>query len=288
MKDILKNLSSGFAETHAKSEKTPVVGICLSGGGALGYAHIGVLQALEDCDIYPDIISGSSMGSIIGLGYAAGKSPQEMLQLIKNDKLYRITSLINFSVPFWKTAGLSNQASLKKLVGELCAENTFESLKKPFYVCVSNLSKGEIEYISAGNRMNEWIAASSSIPGIFSATKINDELYVDGGLMNNMPAQPLKEKCDVIIGSDVLPHSSVKKKMKMQNVFVSSVRIMEHVNSTEGRKLCDYIIEPKAVEKYHEFSFDAYQAIYESGYNAVSRFLIEHPEILKLRRNPKS
>lgn len=92
--------------------------MCLSGGGALGFAHIGVLQSLEDHGIYPDQLVGSSMGAIVGVLYAAGYSPAEMLQMIKDDKLYKVTKLMTFRPAFLKS-GLSNHTILRSLVKNL-------------------------------------------------------------------------------------------------------------------------------------------------------------------------
>ena len=283
-KNILNSLTPLEATQNTEERNsTQRIGICLSGGGALGYAHIGVLQALEDCGIYPDVGSGSSMGSVGGFAYAAGISPQDMMLLIKNDKLYRITSLMNLPTTFWKASGFSNHQKLKKLIKEICPKNTFESLKKELHVCVANLNDGEWEIINSGNRIDDWLAASASIPGVYSPIKIDDKIYVDGGLLNNMPAQPLKEKCSVIIGSNVVSHSSVKKGLKMQTAFLASIRTVEFQNSKEGCSLCDFLIEPNVLEKYHEFHFDAYQQIYQIGYSAVTKFIAENPEILNLK-----
>ena len=86
---IIKNL-------FKSSSGNQTLGICLSGGGALGFAHVGVLQSLEEHGIQPTHVVGSSMGSIIGCLYAAGYTPAEMLQMIKDDKLYKITKLMTF------------------------------------------------------------------------------------------------------------------------------------------------------------------------------------------------
>lgn len=285
LKQLLKSLPSFYSVDTVTEKVLPkTIGLCLSGGGALGCAHIGVLQALEDCGIYPDVISGASMGAVIGSVYAAGKTPQEMLDLIKNGKLYRISSLMHFPVAFWKSSGLSNHQPLQKLIKENCMENNFETLQKPMYVCVSNLSEGKWEMIHSGDKLDEWVAASSSIPGVFTPVKIDDKIYVDGGLLNNMPAQPLKNKCDVIIGCDLFSPSVVRKGVKMRNIFVSSIRTMQAQNSQEGRALCDYLIEPKGVEKYHEFNFEAYQQLYQIGYSTATKFVIDNQDILRLRR----
>lgn len=259
------------------------VGICLSGGGALGFAHIGVLQALEDHRIFPETISGSSMGSIIGAMYCAGYTPAQMLQFTKEGKLYKITNIMQFQPAFWK-AGLSNHSTILSLINEFIPNNSFDKLDKPMHVCVSNLTSGKWEIISKNEKLDMWIAASCSIPGIFNAVKINDNVYVDGGLLNNVPAQPLRDTCKYIIGSDVTPYFPAKKPLKSRDILIRSLHAALHQNSQEGRELCDFLIEPEGIEKFHEFSFDAYQAIYQEGYRAATRFIGRNPDLLALAK----
>ncbi|MBN2765646.1 MAG: patatin-like phospholipase family protein [Paludibacteraceae bacterium] len=264
------------------SSRNELTGLCLSGGGALGFAHIGVLQSLEDHNIQPDYISGTSMGAIIGTFYAAGYSPQDMLQMIKEDKLYKITKLMTFRPTFLKS-GLSNHHILKHLIQEMIPHNSFGELKKKLQICVVNLTKAEWEIVSDGE-LDKWVAASASIPGVFEAINHNDTFYVDGGLLNNMPAQGLEEYCQTIIGVDVIPHIPPVALAKPIDTLASSVRAMQHQNSHEGRDICRFLIEPKAIEKYHEFSFEAYQDIYQYGYSATTKYIVENPEMLYLRK----
>ena len=141
--------------------RQPRVGITLSGGGALGYAHIGVLQALEEHGIHPDCISGSSMGAIIGTLYAAGYSPKEMLAIVQKDKLYRINKLLTLQSAF-TTTGMSSHKSLHRILLQLIPHNSFDSLPRRLTVCVTNLDSGESEYISSGDSLAEYVVASAS------------------------------------------------------------------------------------------------------------------------------
>ncbi len=266
-------------ETIEKSK----IGLCLSGGGALGLAHIGVIQALEDHGIFPDEISGSSMGAIVATLYSAGYSPTQMLQLIKDDKLYKITKVMTFSPSFLKS-GLSTHAMLQSLIHELIPHNSFEKLRKQLHLCVVNLNTADWEIIKSGNELDFWVAASASIPGVFEALKHDNIFYVDGGLLNNMPTQPLSENCSTIIGVDVIPHKVPGKLSKPIDTLVFAVRAMEYQNSKQGRNLCDFLIEPQAIMEFHEFSFDSYQAIYHIGYSAATKYIVLHPEIMKLSK----
>ncbi|MDR3653463.1 MAG: patatin-like phospholipase family protein [Paludibacter sp.] len=262
-------------------EKNNSLGICLSGGGALGFAHIGVLQSLEEHGIYPTHIVGSSMGAVVGTLYAAGYSPAEMLQLIKEDKLYKVTKLMTFR-PTFSRSGLSTHTMLRSLIRELIPHNSFEQLQKKLYICVVNLNKAEWEIVDTGSKLDKWVAASASIPAVFETIKLDDIFYIDGGLLNNMPAQAIENVCPTIIGVDVIPHRVPTELKKPIDTLVYAVRAVQFQNSKAGRNLCRFIIEPKAIEEYNVFSFDAYQAIYGYGYDAANKYIENNPEIMKL------
>lgn len=263
------------------SSRNDSVGLCLSGGGALGFAHIGVIRSLEEHGIYPTHIVGSSMGAIIGTLYAAGYSPADMLQMIRENKLYKVTKLLTFRATFLKS-GLSTHTLLSTLIKELIPHNSFEKLKKKMYICIVNLNSASWEIISSGNELDKWVSASASIPGVFETVNEAETFYVDGGLLNNMPAQGIIDECQQIIGVDVIPHRAPSELNKPTDTLVVSIRAMQHQNSKEGRDLCRFLIEPKAIEEYHEFSFESYEAIYLEGYRAANQYISNNPEIMKL------
>ncbi len=266
--------------TEIKNKK---IGVCLSGGAALGFGHIGALQALEDHGIFPEVVSGSSMGAIIGAFYCEGFSPDDMLQLIKTDKLYKITKLMTFQ-PTFLNSGLTNHSILRSLIKEMIPHNSFELLQKELHICVVNLNNANWEIIDSGNKLDTWVAASAAIPGLFNTIKQNGVFYTDGGLLNNMPAQPLADKCDTIIGINVIPHRVPEKLKKPVDTLACAVRAIQYQNSAQGRNLCNFLIEPDAFDKHHEFSFEAYQEIYHKGYAATTKYIVEHPEMMQLKK----
>lgn len=255
-------------------------GICLSGGGALGIAHVGVLQALEEKGIFPAVISGSSMGAIVGTLYAAGYSPADILELIHEDKLYRISKLMTFNPGFLKS-GLSKHDSLKDLIRELIPHNSFELLKKKMHICVMNLNKSAWEIVDSGGGLDSWVAASASVPGFFEAFHNEGMFYVDGGVLNNFPAQCIRQKCRILIGVDVFPMQIPFSLTKPVDSIAFSLRAMLRQNSQEGRAMCDFLIEPRAVDEFNEFRFDAYHEIFRFGYDAAARYMKENPGIMK-------
>jgi NTE family protein len=263
------------------TNKKPI-GLCLSGGGALGFAHIGVLQALEDNGIRPQCLSGSSMGAIVATLYAAGYSPDDMMKLIKDGRLFWVTKLITLKPVFWKS-GWSDQSTVRTLIKDLIPHNSFENLSKKLFICVANLNTAKWEIKDRGKDLDFWVSASASIPGVFEALKLGDDFYVDGGLFNNFPAQPLKNECENIIGVDVLPLFKPKKIKKPVDSIVFSIRAAQAANSYEGRSLCQFIFEPGVVRKFNEFRFNAYQKIYDQGYKEAVEYIKRNPEILNLK-----
>lgn len=259
--------------------------LCLSGGGALGFAHIGVLQALEENQIFPTQISGSSMGAIVGAFYAAGFKPSELLDLIKESKLYKMSTLLTFH-PHRKPKGLSDHTTLKELIKKHIPHNSFEQLDKKLFVCVSNLSQATWEIKKSGDELDKWVAASASITGIFETIKHNDIIYTDGGLLNNMPAQPFENKFNTTIGVDVVTYTHLKEPPieGLMNSLLTAVRAVQYQNSREGRDICKFLIEPLLTHKYYGLSFDDYRDIYQIGYDTATEYISKNKDILSLKR----
>ena len=275
-----ENTTTIIDKNKKPTTKKQKIGLALSGGGALGFAHIGALQALEEHGVKPDFISGSSMGAIIGAIYCAGYSPAKIMRIIQAEKLYKLDKLMSPNLNF-KQKGLSSHATLRATLKELIPHDCFDSLEIPFAVCVTNITSGTYEYYYSGKGIVEYVVASASIPGVFDPVVIKNTTYVDGGVLNNLPAEILHQKgCDYIIGVDVLPFLPVEKKTII-DITLWSIRLMQHSNTQNGIKYCNWLIESNAIEKYNEFEFDKYKEIYQYGYKAMTEFIHSHPEMIE-------
>ena len=157
------------------TEKRFKTGIVLSGGGARGFSHLGVLQALNEANIYPDIISGTSIGAIVGSLYADGNKPYEIFNLFSKN-----TRLDYFSLTVPKD-GLLQISGMARILRETLKAKTFEELKLPLYVAATDLNNGKIVYFSKGELLRP-VIASASIPVIFKPLIIDKTFYVDGGV----------------------------------------------------------------------------------------------------------
>ena len=174
---------------------TQEFGLVLSGGGALGLAHIGAIKALEEAGIEPAWVAGSSMGAIIGVMYAAGYSADEIMQIVKDERLYKVGRLIRLQSAL-RNSGMSTHKTLLHELHELIPHNSFDSLERRFMVCVTDVERGEPVYRYEGANLAEYVAASASIPGLFEPVVIDSVRYVDGGVTDNLPAKSLRSIVD--------------------------------------------------------------------------------------------
>ena len=237
------------------------IGISLSGGGARGAAHIGVLQALLEEGLGPCVVAGTSAGAIIGSLYAAGLQPQQMLDFIQESKMIKLLSFKPLR------AVLGELTYLKERLAEVIPHDRFEALHLPLFVAISNLNTGKVEIRSSGELFSV-IAASSSIPLVFSPVRIDGQQYVDGGLLCNLPVKPLVSRCDFILGVNVMPAVEIDGR-SIQHVFSIATRCFDlsiQANTLPHLPFCNLLLEPVRVSKYHIFQFASYREIYEIGY----------------------
>ncbi len=254
-------------------EATKTIGLTLSGGGARGAAHIGLLKALEEHLIFPQIISGASAGSIVGALYAAGLHPDKILEFAEESSLYKTFQI---GLP---TKGLADLQYLKEQLLRYIGYDSFEQLGKKFFVSVTNLEAGRAELLSSGS-LSDAVKASCSIPLVFRPTLINEQTYVDGGLMNNFPTHCIRPQCDILIGMNVMPHAKLPTD-EVKSVIDIAIRSFELSvwNNTIGQvEHCDFYIEPEALRKYHLFKFSKSREIHDIGYEAGMQVV---PDLLR-------
>jgi NTE family protein len=247
------------------------IGIGLSGGGTRGIAHIGVLQALEENGIFPDYISGASAGALVGSLYAAEYSPAEILDIFKDSSLAKLFKL---TVP---TGGLIDNSYIDDMLKEYIPDDSFEGLKRRLFISITNLSKGYSEIIGSGP-LHEVVVTSTSIPILFNYRKINGDIYADGGILNNLPIEPLDRECDLVIGVNVSPISKMDEFSGIMDVAYRTLDLAMWSNVQPRLKYCDVVIEPNA-ENYGYFALKKADEIYQEGYEAAMEKM---PQILAM------
>jgi NTE family protein len=229
------------------------IGLALSGGGALGVAHIGAIEEIEKAGIKVDYICGVSSGAIIGLAYAAGG-------LDTLHKFYEET-LANFAQRNRFIFAKGPDAAFKYIESALrmiCAGKDFSGLAIPFSCSATNLATGEREILDSGDPVAS-VMATSAYPGVFTAQKLNNNLYIDGGTARNLPAEEVRAMgADFVIGSSIYAvdriDGKIAGKMNRLEVAARAMDIMQKELSRFEEKQCDFCFNP-VVAQYKWFDF---------------------------------
>lgn len=235
------------------------IGITLSGGGARGIAHIGVLKALEEMGVKISVISGTSAGSIVASLYAYGLKPDQILEQVRQ------LSLLKSVRPAWSWAGLLTMDGIHELIVKNIPENNFAALKIPLTIAATEIRKGEVNYFSSGELASA-VVASCSIPAVFNPAAINGNLYVDGGLLDNLPARCIRNQCDFLVGSHCNEISREFDPKNLKKVIERSLLIAVYANTQQSKELCDISISPPNMDRFTVFEIEKAQEIFEAGY----------------------
>jgi NTE family protein len=243
-------------------------GIVLSGGGARGFAHLGVLQALNEAGIFPEVISGTSAGAIVGALYADGHSPKEIMKiLVANKRLHYIR-------PTVPREGLLQISGMIRILRDNLRAKTFEELKIPLFVTATNLNSGRIEYFSSGDLLQP-VIASASIPVLFKPVIINGSHYVDGGVLDNLPIRPIEEICRYKIGSFVNPTGYEENINNLIQIAERTFLLNVSKEVLEKSKRFDLFIAPQELRNFKILDPEKSQEVYLVGYAATKEKLRE-------------
>lgn len=240
------------------------IGLVLSGGGARGIAHAGVLQALDELNVKVNLISGTSSGAIIGVLYASGVQPSEMIPIVKNSKLFDVSGIS------LDLRGLLKTNVFRKILKKHVNATTFEELAIPVLVTVTDFTNGKAVIFDKGP-FTEAVIASCSIPLIFSPVTIDGNTMVDGGLADNFPVDPAANRCKHLIGVNVNPIGIQKRK----NISGILERIFQMAISTglkSKSEKCDVFLEPKNLSAFSVFDTKEAEKIFKIGYEETMKF----------------
>lgn len=269
----------------------PKVAVVLSGGGAKGLAHIGVLQALEKAGIYPDIVTGTSMGGVVGGLYALGYSADEIEGLTSN---LNWGELLGNQMPFEDVAfeekkfygryivelpiiGLSPQLpkgliegqNLNSFLSDVTRSahgiNDFDELPIPFRCVATDIATGTRVILKDGS-LAEALRATMAIPSIFTPVEIDNTLLVDGGLVRNFPVQEAIDMgADIVIGVFVSEDLDAKEDLNtLFDILMQAASVMGAYDTREQRKLVNFYIEPD-IKGFSTGDFNSARAIIKKG-----------------------
>lgn len=250
--------------TQESNHKTYRLGLALSGGGAKGFAHLGVFKLLEECGLKPDIIVGTSVGALMGTLFADGYSADELKELFTGREFSEFAQL---QLP---KSGLFDSKRFRYFLKRHLRAKTFEELKIPMIVVATDLDNGESHEFDSGPIV-EAVTASCSIPIIFSPVVINGVHYVDGGLFHNFPVSIIRDRCERVIGVNVSPLVPQKYKQTIFHIAERSYHYMFRANTLEDREMCDMLIEAEEFGMYKTFDLENVEQIARIGYDAAIR-----------------
>lgn len=237
-------------------ERVPFV---LSGGGARGLAHVGVLLAFKEAGIEPAAISGTSAGALVGAFVAAGVDPADIARLVLKDWRLHLTR--------WRVlrGEMLSQRRIGDFLETFLPVKTFEELRMPLYVSATDLAKGGQRIFSRGPLAPALLAASA-VPVVFPPVEIDGTPYVDGGLSNNLPIEPFQDRRadTVAIYVNPLPPWTGRRSVRgtIDRVFHLSFREMV-ARSAQG---CRWYIEPPELARYGMFDLSHSGEIMKVGY----------------------
>ena len=282
-------------DTKKDSIKRPKIGLVLSGGGAKGFAHIGVLKVLEEAGIKIDYIGGTSMGSIIGGLYASGYNAAQIDSIFKktdfdelindyiprssknfygkkNDELYAIVlpfSNFRVGIPEALSKGMYNYNLLSSLTRNVRHVRDFNKLPTPFLCMGTNIETGEEVLLDKGNLVQAMMA-SAAFPSLFTPVEIDGKLLVDGGVVNNYPIKEVRNLgADIIIGVDVQDDLLTRKGLKNATRILVQITNLQSIEKMKRKvKNTDIYIKPD-IRGYGVISFDKGEEIIRKGEEAT-------------------
>lgn len=259
------------------------IGLALGGGAARGFAHIGVIKALEAQGIYPDIVVGTSAGSVVGALYAAGNTGFQLQKLaLEMDE----ASISDWAVPlFRKNTGVLKGEALQSYVNKAVNNLPMEKLKIPFGAVATDLKDGKPILFQRGNT-GMAVRASSAVPGVFQPVTINGHTYVDGGLVAPVPVRFARDMgADFVIAVNISTQADVQATVSSLDVIMQTFSIMgQRINDYELRD-ADIVITPP-LGKMASNDFNGRNQAVLAGEQAAAQVMAQIKQKLEAKRKP--
>lgn len=216
----------------------PRIALALGGGAARGFAHVGVIKTLEAHGIVPDMVAGTSAGSVVGALYAAGYGGYELqkvaLQLDQD-------SVGDFALP---DRGFIKGEQLQNFINRFVQQRPLEKLNKPFAAVATDLQSGEMMVFRSGNS-GMAVRASSSVPGVFQPVRIGGREYVDGGLVSPVPVKAARAMgADIVIAVDISGKPKYAKVKDTLDILLQTFNIMGQGLGRYEMMEADVVIQP--------------------------------------------
>ena len=242
-------------------------GIVFSGGGTKSVAHAGVLKFLEEKNIQPDIFACCSGGSIVGSLYAAGKSPQEILDFFKSIYFF------NWKHFAFNQPGLVSSKIFRIYLEPIFGDMKIGDLQKEVRIVATELVSGTQIIFGKEFKIIDAIIASCSVPGVTTPYIIGEELYSDGGVLNNFPADIIKNECNKMIGVFVSPPQEIELKdlNSIKAIVSRSYDLLSYRTELHKFSYCDWFITSKKLAKFGMFErkSEILEEMFNIGYESA-------------------
>ncbi|QQT46639.1 NTE family protein rssA [Sphingobacterium multivorum] len=241
------------------------IGITLSGGGFRGVAHLGVLQFVKELGIELDAVSGASAGALAGAFIAEGYSPQEILQFAKEERFF------NYSDVSVRNGGLFDTAVFEKIIRKYIPHDSFEGLKTPLYVSVTDLTNAKSLVFNTGS-LSFAVKSSCCFPFVFQLVPYEDAYLCDGGLLNNFPVEQVRASCNKTIGINVNSLDRHDGKLGYKEIIARIIRMTTSKVAVDSKADCDVYLQPDELNRYNTFDTKKIDEIYQFGYEYAQKF----------------
>jgi NTE family protein len=250
--------------------KPPRVALVLGGGGARGFAHVGVIRVLEDAGVPIELVVGTSVGSLVGALYAGQTNSYELERLARG--LER-GDFFDFSLaPALFGRGLASGDRLERFVRERVGVERIEQLRIPYAAIATDLTTGEAVVLRSGD-VARAVRASSAIPGVFEPVELDGRVLVDGGVARNLPVRIARDLgADVVIAVDVSAIEGDDPPANFVEVFLRAVNLVAHAEVEQARREADVLLTP-AVGGVGYIEFDRKDEAIAAGIEAARALL---------------
>lgn len=258
----LEEMRTETDRTTDPLRRRPVVALVLGGGGLRGYAHIGVLQALEEIGFDPDIVVGTSIGAIVGAPYAAGASPGELWTGAEDTRVYSLADLTATGTGFVKGEALA------RWVDSLVASKPIERFPRRFAAVATDLERSIPVILTQGDA-GEVARASASIPGVFVPIRYRDSVLVDGGVTSVVPVRVARAMgADIVVAVDIYCHSPRYPATSIMSIVLRTMQAQSCLIAQNELAEADVLIAP-AVSPAGAQDAAGRERVRQAGYDAA-------------------
>lgn len=240
---------------------TERIGIVLSGGGARGLAHAGVLAALQDEGIEPGVVAGTSSGAIVGALWASGRDPRETVEFFRTTSPFKLSRLALVG------PGLLDTEKIVDDFRRYFPDDRFEALERRLFVAATDLVSGRLAIFDSGPLISA-IVASSALPMLFTPTEVGGRMCSDGGILDNFPVEPVVVRSEVTIGSYAAPLERVSRGQLDSAMAVSQRAFDVAMHSVARQKFdrCDVLLSPPELRRFNLLDVRRLDEIFDIGY----------------------